>query len=109
MKLTNQEHSDLIGLTEMTLELEKQWDNLRKIPKRDDEKAELRKEIDINYDLLNKILSLIVKELNYSPYQNQWDDSEPLWQLEKLTPKIRETAWYNLHLSAMVGLPITLS
>ncbi|GMU87481.1 MAG: hypothetical protein AMXMBFR48_27220 [Ignavibacteriales bacterium] len=91
MKLTNQEHSDLIELTEMTLEFENQWNILRKKQKRDDEKAELRQELDINYDLLNKILGLIVKELNYSPYQNQWADSEPLWQLEQLTPRIRET------------------
>jgi len=109
MKLTTQEQNDLIELTEMTLDLEKQWALVKKGKKMAGQKAEVRQELDINYGLLNKILVLILKELKYSHDQTHWEDSEPLWQMEKLTPKIRETAWYNLHLSAMVGLPITLS
>lgn len=109
MEPTTQQKNDLVELTEQTLILEKLWAQVKDDPDAAEHKPEVKAELDEVYGLLNKVLGLIVQELRYSHLQSRWEDSEPLWRMEKITPKIRETVWYNLHLSAMLGQPITLS
>ena len=78
----------------MAMELQR-LENLHKQTKKGTaEHRDILKKLYIRYKMLNRILGLICKKLNYPARQDQWLNIRPLEVMQEIFKGIEMTEWY---------------